>query len=275
MSFEFAENERVLCYHHNMIYEAKVLKLELREGNENPDDNGPFYFIHYKGWKARWDEWVSEKRVMKFNDENINKQNTLQRVSTADLQGSPAIDSTKKRKAALNTYDFLYAKKPRKPRKSTVNQRIELKLKYSENMERLIMLDWERSSSSKTQVLPLPRPISVAKIISNYLDVKFNIFTLTPFLLPLEMNELKKTVKEIMLGLVFYFNNALENILYQYEKSQYLNILKMYPGIKMCDIYGAEHLVRLLVVLPKYIANSPLDSDSVEALEFHLSDLLK
>ena len=48
----FAQNERVLCYHGPLIYEAKVLKAETwDETNSLSGSYGPHYFVHYKGWK--------------------------------------------------------------------------------------------------------------------------------------------------------------------------------------------------------------------------------
>jgi mortality factor 4-like protein 1 len=48
----FSVNERVLCYHGPLIYEAKVLKCEVwDETNTKLDTVGPHYFVHYKGWK--------------------------------------------------------------------------------------------------------------------------------------------------------------------------------------------------------------------------------
>ena len=48
----FTSNERVLCYHGPLIYEAKVLKAETwDETNSLSGSYGPHYFVHYKGWK--------------------------------------------------------------------------------------------------------------------------------------------------------------------------------------------------------------------------------
>ncbi|KAJ2303608.1 Esa1p-associated factor, partial [Coemansia sp. RSA 2704] len=38
---------------------------------------GPHYFVHYKGWKQTWDEWVDESRALKFTEENLAKQKAL------------------------------------------------------------------------------------------------------------------------------------------------------------------------------------------------------
>ena len=48
----FSINERVLCYHGPLIYEAKVLKSETwDETNTKLGTIGQHFFVHYKGWK--------------------------------------------------------------------------------------------------------------------------------------------------------------------------------------------------------------------------------
>lgn len=48
----FTVNERVLCYHGPLIYEAKVLKTETWDAsNTQSGVVGPHYYVHYKGWK--------------------------------------------------------------------------------------------------------------------------------------------------------------------------------------------------------------------------------
>ena len=52
MSTTFTQNERVLCYHGPMIYEAKILKIDnWDETNTKTGTLGPHFFVHYKGWK--------------------------------------------------------------------------------------------------------------------------------------------------------------------------------------------------------------------------------
>jgi mortality factor 4-like protein 1 len=61
----FSKDERVLCFHMEMLYEAKILDVQQGDNGE-----GWQYKIHYKGWKASWDDWVPQDRVRKFTDEN-------------------------------------------------------------------------------------------------------------------------------------------------------------------------------------------------------------
>jgi len=68
----FAKDEKVLCFHHEMLYEAKILDVA-------PTDSGDGfqYKIHYKGWKSTWDDWVPVDRIRKLNPENVELANQL------------------------------------------------------------------------------------------------------------------------------------------------------------------------------------------------------
>jgi len=76
----FEENERVLAHHQGLIYEAKVLSVELRQDPTKKIEGGkkkPYYQIHYQGWNDRWDEWVDDTRILKYNDENKEIQTQI------------------------------------------------------------------------------------------------------------------------------------------------------------------------------------------------------
>ncbi|CAH2351714.1 chromatin modification-related protein Eaf3p [[Candida] railenensis] len=94
----FAPGSKLLAYHGPLIYEAKVL-LSFQAGNTFvedsegkhlpvPDKLGPelrstnAYFLHYKGWKPKWDEWVEQSRVMEWNEENVKIQKELKQKLT-------------------------------------------------------------------------------------------------------------------------------------------------------------------------------------------------
>jgi mortality factor 4-like protein 1 len=80
MAFQYEINERVLCFHGPALYDAKILK---REESEEPHPStgnvGPHYFVHYKGWKASYDEWLSIDRIKTYNEENLSLQKELVR----------------------------------------------------------------------------------------------------------------------------------------------------------------------------------------------------
>jgi mortality factor 4-like protein 1 len=45
----YAKEEKVLCFHHELLYEAKVL--EVRRSDAKDKTSPHEYRIHYKGWK--------------------------------------------------------------------------------------------------------------------------------------------------------------------------------------------------------------------------------
>ncbi|KAM9817590.1 LOW QUALITY PROTEIN: mortality factor 4-like protein 1 [Neosynchiropus ocellatus] len=103
---KFQEGERVLCFHGPLLYEAKCVKINIKEKQIK-------YFIHYSGWNKKsfpdsnissdlsvtcfisprlnlpsfpvlnssWDEWVPESRVLKYVDSNLAKQKELQKAN--------------------------------------------------------------------------------------------------------------------------------------------------------------------------------------------------
>lgn len=45
----YAKDERVLCFHGELLYEAKILDSKVKDPNDKKD--GYVYRVHYKGWK--------------------------------------------------------------------------------------------------------------------------------------------------------------------------------------------------------------------------------
>ena len=97
----FTPNERVLCYHGPLIYEAKVLKAETwDERTTQTGVVGAHYYVHYKGWKQTWDEWVDASRLLKFNETNIALQKALQSQSQAAQAASASSSKAAKAQQA-------------------------------------------------------------------------------------------------------------------------------------------------------------------------------
>ncbi|KAF8570167.1 hypothetical protein P879_00573 [Paragonimus westermani] len=63
--------EKLLCFHGPLLYEAKCLDVKVKE-------DGVMYLVHYQGWNKNWDEWVTDKRIFKFNEEGLRKQKELE-----------------------------------------------------------------------------------------------------------------------------------------------------------------------------------------------------
>ncbi|KAK0551730.1 Esa1p-associated factor [Tilletia horrida] len=100
---QFKVGEKVLCFHGPLLYGAKILKAENRTADEGAQieaaatqegyvvttsQAGPFYFVHYQGWKQTWDEWVPETRLMKFNEDNIQFSKSLVESYKSDARAA-------------------------------------------------------------------------------------------------------------------------------------------------------------------------------------------
>jgi len=47
----YKKDEKVLCAHHELMYEAKVLAVQPKKFWKSDDKNPYEYKVHYKGWK--------------------------------------------------------------------------------------------------------------------------------------------------------------------------------------------------------------------------------
>jgi mortality factor 4-like protein 1 len=99
---------------------------------------------------------------------------------------------------------------------------------------------------------------------------------------------MEDSMKQVAEGLKVYFDKALGNILlYKFERNQYVEILKAHPAVRMSDLYGPEHLLRLfgkeskinliikLVQLPSLIAHTNMTQDAVNILKDHFATILQ
>ena len=64
----YEKGEKVLVLQTPLLYNAKVLKV----GEDATQGN--LYFVHYDGWKKKWDEWVPPARMFKRNEDNLRLQ---------------------------------------------------------------------------------------------------------------------------------------------------------------------------------------------------------
>lgn len=85
---KFADNEKLLCYHGPLLYEAKCVK-------SKKDGNSHLYYVHYQGWNKNWDEWVGESRILKINSENLDKKEKLFSSHLSSVKETKKKDKTR------------------------------------------------------------------------------------------------------------------------------------------------------------------------------------
>ncbi len=261
---------RCLAYHGPLLYEAKVLKLHepgsnmvlIKEGTFNTLESAGLaeeytsqltYYIHYKGWKATWDEWVPKERVLEMNEENIRTQRELKQAAL------DATTSSSKRKGRSETpagddktHDHLKKRvrgaDPDLEREEDYLKRPEINLTVSSSLKARLVDDWEHITRDH-QLISLPSKTNVIDILNM---IKDNI--------PNEKKVIGSTeadiLNEVISGLKLYFDRSLGSILlYRFERQQYLQIKKKYPNKPVTELYGGEHLLRLFGMLFQLYSN--------------------
>ena len=313
-------HSRCLAFHGPLLYEAKIVKVynpttrtekykaSASEGSGDievkatdiPDElaKQPAYYVHYKGWKSTWDEWVGEDRVLMWNEENIKTQKELKQAALASMSskskggksGGPFIIATggpgsglletvtpsssgTKRKSELTKEESgsLYRGQKRRitdheiEKEEDFIKRPEITLIVPDVLKAKLVDDWEYVTKDH-QLVSLPRKPNVVDILKKYRDE-------APKKKPGSAEA--DIFDEILSGLKLYFDRCLGNILlYRFERQQYLEIKKANPTKSMSELYGAEHLLRLFVSLPGLIAQTNMDQQSIGYLKDSLEEFL-
>ncbi|KAJ1999182.1 Esa1p-associated factor [Coemansia thaxteri] len=293
----FRPNERILCFHGPLLYEAKVVKAEMWDGTD-PDtpEPGPHYFVHYKGWKQTWDEWVDESRALKFNDENLSKQKALKQAALQASKKKTIVVAAKHAAPSTPTHradsESELQRGRKRARESSVEKTREecddpsslaaaqafmsttkgpdVKLPIPNALKAQLVDDWERITKDKLLV-SLPRKPTITELLEQYKEYRRSAKDRRR---PGRRDE--EVADEIIEGLKMYFDKALGNVLlYRFERYQYQQIRERFPDKPPSDIYGAEHLLRLFVQMPGLIAHTNMDDDAVQLLRENLGEILK
>ncbi|XP_074584907.1 LOW QUALITY PROTEIN: protein MRG1-like [Curcuma longa] len=255
----FAEGEKVLAYHGPLIYEAKVQKAEIRKDEWR-------YFVHYLGWNKNWDEWVPADRLLKYTEENICKQQALEKNQTSEKNPRSGRSTQNKLKDAKVDREDLksYVSKGKKRKVQSGLERPEnlVKLQFPLTLKKQLVDEWELVTQLG-KLVKLPRSPNVDEILKKYLDYWIK-----------KDGKITESVGDILKGLRCYFDKALPAmLLYKKERQQYHEAIR--DDVSPSTVYGAEHLLRLFVKLPELLACVNMEEEALAKLQQKLLDILR
>jgi len=289
----------VLCYHGQHIYEAKCTKVDTAQPKEK------IYFVHYNGWNKKWDEWVDSKRIMKYTDENLAKQQEILTAKKNKLKNEAPISKKEEINDNSEANDTKVLKRKRTTDASSTSssdtsiktassskKSKEKEIKNESNKKRVYTTDIY-SKHNKYLTNPKIRVI-IPKSLKDWLIDDFDAVTQQNKLVNLPSS---KTLKQILddyksfkinqdesirqneefsvnhSGIIRYFNVMLgSQLLYKFERVQYSEILESKQDLE--NVYGAIHLLRLFEKLDQIISFAPLDPSKLESLMDYVNDLL-
>jgi len=86
----------------------------------------------------------------------------------------------------------------------------------------------------------------------------------------------QKITDEVVQGIKQYFDRAVGRVLlYKFERPQYKELSEAKKGTSNCDIYGAEHLLRLFVKLPELLASTDMEKDEITVLQGKIGEIVR
>ncbi|KAM0561744.1 hypothetical protein ACHAPJ_002913 [Fusarium lateritium] len=140
-----------------------------------------------------------------------------------------------------------------------------INLPVPDHIQAMLVDDWENITKNN-QLVPLPHNKPVTKIFEDYLAHERPHRE--------EGSSSMDILEEVVAGFREYFEKALSRILlYRFERHQYMDVKKLWENTEsnpeitsVCDVYGAEHLARLIVSLPELLAQTNMDQQSVSRL---------
>jgi len=264
--FTIEVGEKVLAFHGPQIYEGKVIKTGMRMGPEG--ELVPKYLTHYQGWNTSWDEWLDLTRLMKHNEENLERQSKLKESAsrkekkrqskTSDGRGSSkqAEEPFPKRRRGGDRTGAANAVEPAEAESLVIVIPDRLKLRLIDDWNMVI---------KQSKLVELPKSPSITDIFDGYCDNVKGCGSAAESL-----------ALEVTSGLKAYFESALGPLLlYKSERLQHSEQTEAGPDVDVCTIYGGEHLLRLFVKLPTLIAHARVDERGMAHVQLCVQDILK
>lgn len=258
---KYKEDDKVFAMDGGDLYEAKVIKLK-------PSGEQFTYFLHYMGWNSRWDKWVVESDLMAAGPEALEMQKQLKEKQKKEKVTAAKRKEDQKVKEQVKKEDQKIKRARVDIKKDTEDDTgvAEVKVAMPFTLKKQLMTDWENVTQEPRRLVKLPRELTAADVMSQYMESKADRST------PPQIAR----AQELIDGVRIYFDKALPLILlYRQERRQYDLTIQKHPNKSPSEIYGAEHLLRAFVRLPQSLAQSALAAAEVTQVQKLLGDFLR
>lgn len=232
--------------------------------------------VHYHGWNKKYDEDVVVERLVPITEETTKMVQELEarlRAKAAEAAAeakSSKSKGTKRRRnessaASAPSGDGGAAQAAKSRRKDAA-----LKLPLSATHKTALVHDWEMIVNKRCLVrLPKPEGQTVKDLLDTYQST-------------LGSGADAEAAASVLRGVRLYFDRALPVcLLYRFERHQFDELLKKHLEVsptkpyESSRVFGAEHLLRLLVKLPSLLEDLAVDAAVMASLSGHLNDFVR
>lgn len=177
-------DDLVLAYHGDVIYDAKVLKIDHGQGVIEQDAQAkPMkptpatqYFVHYTGWNSKWDEWVAVNRVLEVTPANRQLQKEAKIAAKSKKSGAGGQKKKRIRTGGIDPKEL--KKSPFKKLKRHVDndteeladenaaaatgKQVTIQMPFA--LKKQLVEDWKQITQEPYKLVPLPRKPSVSQV---------------------------------------------------------------------------------------------------------------
>ncbi|XP_072483403.1 mortality factor 4-like protein 2 [Notamacropus eugenii] len=247
------------------------------------------------GWEY---EWIPQNRVLRYSQDQVNQdRNKALRLSTARKEQEQAALTGRRSHTSRgrrhhdpgegSTSGRMPPPPPKRGRSERVRResgsrgascraaaedpqqdatpgRCEVQVDPPMSLRPMLILDWDMVTLRK-MLCNLPAKVSADAILYEYAS----------FPLKHRTRDQSCAVWGLVAVLKEYFNVLLSpQLLYDFERPQYDELVVSYPSSQICELYGGIHLLRLFEHLGPMLTCTALDDSSMNVLLSHLQDFL-
>ncbi|XP_072483410.1 mortality factor 4-like protein 2 [Notamacropus eugenii] len=248
---------------------------------------------------ACWEyEWIPQKRVLRYSRDQLNQdRNKAIRLSAARKEQEQAALKGRRSRTCHghghhdpgegSTSGMMPPPPPKRscsekvqgesgsrgascqavaedPQQDATPGRREVQVDLPMSLRPLLVLDWDMVTLRK-MLCNLPAKVSADAIFYEYATFPRKHCT----------RDQSCAVWGLVAVLKEYFNVLLSpQLLYDFKRPQYDELVVSYPSSQMCELYGGIHLLRLFEHLGPMLTCTTLDDSSMNVLLSHLQNFL-
>ncbi|KAK4532814.1 hypothetical protein CCYA_CCYA14G3671 [Cyanidiococcus yangmingshanensis] len=280
----FKQHESVLVYDGPILYEANVLQVLCDEGTNETRH----YLVHFIGWNRCYDDVVPESALLPRTPANMALAERLyeklgQKRAADDDVGVAARNGTlaqahSQDEATLLTSTASTASVSKDEKEISHCRGLETVLlqvdesdplrwfELPELLKRTVLDDFEFVSEGG-QLYELPSRVSVSTILHAWARHRGRLQEADA-----EVAQ-KRAFADSLQG---YFDAALGRmLLYENEQAQYRRLTASQGNKAASELYGGEHLLRLLVKLPWFLEHASVTERELQELSLLFQDLCR